>query len=60
MSNKAGVGLKDKAEAKGYTKDDLGERWGIKERQMFNIMREPKQIHLDAVAGLPRKKRRAV
>jgi len=42
--------------AKGYTLKELGELWGLKERQMYNIAASPKQMHLHAIAGLPRKK----
>lgn len=52
--------MKKEIKDKGYTQRELGKRWGIKERQMYNIMREPKQIHLDAVNGLPRKNKSAV
>lgn len=52
--------IRDAFEAKGYTKDDMQERWGIKERQYYNIIAKPKQIHIDAVNGLPRKKKSAV
>jgi len=40
---------------KGWTAKEVGERWGIKQRQMNNISRNPKVIHFDAVEGLPTK-----
>lgn len=52
--------LKDKLQARGYTKEEIKKRWGIKERQYYNVLANPKQIHLDAVNGLPRKKKSAV
>ena len=30
----------------------LAERWGIKERQMVNVCRNPKQVHWDALQGI--------
>jgi hypothetical protein len=52
--------IKSVAADKGYTKDEIKERWGIKERQYYNVIANPKQIHIDAVNGLPRKKKSAV
>lgn len=40
---------------KGWLMGELAERWGISSRQMSNIARKPKQIHLDALAGLMEK-----
>lgn len=50
------VEIKIKIKAKGYSLKELGKRWGLKERQMYNIQREPSQRDIDAVNGLPRKK----
>jgi len=44
-----------KIKLKGWTPKEVGERWGIKQRQMNNISRNPKVIHFDAVEGLPTK-----
>ena len=44
--------FRDKATKKGYKMVDLAKRWGISARQMSNISKDPKQIHLDALAGL--------
>lgn len=52
--------FKDKIKAKGYTKTDIQKRWGVKDRQYYYILANPKQIHIDAVNGLPRKKKSAV
>ena len=41
--------------AKGWTAKEVGERWGIKPRQMSNISRNPKVRDFDAVEGLPDK-----
>lgn len=38
---------------KGWAMKDVAERWGITPRQMSNIAKNPKQIHIDAVNGLP-------
>lgn len=52
--------IKDKIKAKGYTKNEIKERWDVKERQYYYILANPKQIHIDAVNGLPLKKKSAV
>lgn len=39
------------AQALGWDMISLGERWGLKPRQMSNIARKPKQIHWDALKG---------
>ena len=54
------MSFKESIKAKGYSKSDLMDRWGIKERQYYYILANPKQIHIDAVNGLPRKKKNAV
>lgn len=51
--------FKLKANAKGWLMADIAERWGITVRQMSNVSREPKKIHWDALAGLPKKKPKA-
>lgn len=38
---------------KGYTLDELGVHWGITDRQVRNILNNPTQLQLDALAGLP-------
>ena len=43
------------AKAKGWKMQDLAERWGIKPRQMSNVAGSPKQIHWDALTGVPAK-----
>jgi len=52
--------IKQEIASKGYAKDEIKARWGIKERQYYYILANPKQIHIDAVNGLPRKKEGAV
>lgn len=41
------------AAIKGWSQKELADRWGIKPRQMSNISSSPKQIHWDALSGLP-------
>jgi len=41
------------ARAKGWTLKAIGERWGLKARQMSYIAANPKPIHWDALDGLP-------
>lgn len=53
------MGVKSNIKDKGYTLKELGCRWGLKERQMYNIQRNPSQRDIDAVNGLPRKKKGA-
>jgi len=38
---------------KGWSAKQVAERWDILPRQLSRIAQEPKQIHLDALAGLP-------
>jgi len=38
---------------KGWSAKRVAERWGMLPRQLSRIAKEPKQIHLDALAGLP-------
>ena len=40
---------------KGWTAKEVGERWGIKPRQMSNLSSDPKVKDFDAVEGLPAK-----
>lgn len=47
--------FKEIIKAKGYTLEDLAERWGFKIRWMYEIQKAPKPVHLDAVNGLPSK-----
>jgi hypothetical protein len=46
----------EQAKLKGWTNKAIGERWGLESRQMSNIAKKPKQIHLDALKGLPNHK----
>ena len=43
---------------KGYTASEVAERWGVTPRQVSRIGKNPKQIHLDALDGLPDRKKR--
>lgn len=45
------------ANAKGWKAEEVAERWGITTRQFSRIAAAPKQIHWDALAGLPQKDR---
>ncbi len=38
---------------KGWSAKEVAERWGLLPRQLSRIGSNPKQIHLDALAGLP-------
>lgn len=38
---------------KGWSAKEVAKRWGILPRQMSNIGKRPKQMHMDALAGLP-------
>ena len=38
---------------KGWSMVRLAKRWGVTDRQMSNIARCPKQIHWDALSGIP-------
>jgi len=38
---------------KGWSAQEVAERWGMLPRQLSKIGNSPKQIHLDALAGLP-------
>ena len=38
---------------RGWLAKDIAERWGIQPRAMSKISAKPKQIHWDALAGLP-------
>jgi len=40
---------------KGWTMVELAARWDILPRQMSNIAANPKQVHWDALIGLPTK-----
>jgi len=43
----------EQAKAKGWSMKAIGDRWGVTQRQMSNIGASPKQVHWDALAGLP-------
>jgi hypothetical protein len=49
------TGFVKKLRAKGYTARELAARWSLLPRQISRIGKAPKQIHLDALAGLPSK-----
>jgi len=38
---------------KGWSAKKVAERWGLLPRQISRIGNNPKQIHLDALEGLP-------
>jgi lambda repressor-like predicted transcriptional regulator len=40
---------------KGWQMKKVAERWGVTPRQLSRIAAAPKQIHWDAIAGLPEK-----
>ncbi len=44
-----------KLRAKGYTARELAARWSLLPRQISRIGKAPKQMHLDALDGLPEK-----
>jgi hypothetical protein len=41
--------------SKGWKMQKVAERWGVTPRQLSRIASAPKQIHWDALAGLPDK-----
>ena len=41
---------------KGWKLKDIGDRWGVTDRQMSRIANNPKQKDIDAVNGLPKAK----
>jgi len=43
------------ARDKGWRLVDIGERWGVGERQMSRIANRPTRKDLDAINGLPYK-----
>jgi hypothetical protein len=43
------------AKSKGWQMQEVAERWGITPRQISRIAAAPKQIHWDALDGLPDK-----
>jgi hypothetical protein len=47
--------FKQIANRKGWTFDNIGERWGVSERQMSRIANSGNQRDIDAVNGLPDK-----
>ena len=47
--------LKQTTKDLGYNSDDLAERWGKTRRRINQILKDPGQMHIDAVAGLPTK-----
>ncbi|MDN3384396.1 helix-turn-helix transcriptional regulator [Pseudoalteromonas sp. APC 3358] len=47
--------FKQIANRKGWTFEDIGERWGVSERQMSRIANSGNQRDIDAVNGLPNK-----
>jgi DNA-binding Xre family transcriptional regulator len=53
--NEMGNNFTLSVKAKGWKMQDLAERWGITPRQISRIAEAPKQIHWDALDGLPDK-----
>jgi hypothetical protein len=47
--------FKQIANRKGWTFNDIGERWDVSERQMSRVANSGKQKDIDAVNGLPDK-----
>ena len=45
------------AEEKGWLLQDIAKRWGVTPRQMSRVANSPKQKDIDAVTGLPKKRR---
>ncbi len=43
----------EQAKAKGWSMKAIGERWGVSQRQVSNIAKNPKQKDWDALEGLP-------
>lgn len=43
------------AREKGWTLVEIGQRWGVSERQMSRVANNPSQKDLDAARGLPAK-----
>jgi len=41
------------AKQKGWKMQDLAFYWGVTPRQLSRIAKDPKQIHIDALRGLP-------
>jgi len=41
------------ARKKGWTLVEIGQRWGVSERQMSRIANNPSKKDLDAAQGLP-------
>lgn len=41
------------ARAKCWNMNEIAERWGLTPRQLSRISATPKQVHWDALAGLP-------
>lgn len=38
---------------KGWSAQEVAKRWGLLPRQLSRIGKNPKQIHMDAMSGLP-------
>ncbi|KXS55007.1 MAG: hypothetical protein AWU57_603 [Marinobacter sp. T13-3] len=55
MTSKKQTEFHKVARAKGWRLVDIGERWGIGERQMSRIANNPSKKDLDAINGLPYK-----
>jgi len=53
MTRKADSAFHQIVRAKGWKLVEVGERWGVTERQMSRIANSGKQKDLDAAAGLP-------
>ena len=39
--------------SKGWSAQELAERWGVTPRQISNIGKNPNKMNLDALEGLP-------
>ena len=57
MATRTMTAFHQAARDKGWTLVEIGQRWGVSERQMSRIANNPSQKDLDAVRGLPVKNR---
>jgi DNA-binding transcriptional regulator LsrR (DeoR family) len=56
MSSKVTTEIQKIANCKGWTLQEVANRWGISERQMSRVAAAAKQRDIDAANGLPHKK----
>jgi hypothetical protein len=54
MASRKQTEFHEVARKKGWRLVDIGERWGVSERQMSRIANRPTQKDLDAAHGLPK------